>query len=421
MFFSFLFKYLFSPRSGSLIRWVSIIGILGLIGSVASLIVVISVMSGFGISIRDRLLSHQAHLVISEKNSQQEGYEHLFQSVQNAFHSSVLSGDIKSIQPFEKQDLIIKTNSGLFSGALGKGYRKDHLKWMKRERTDLDEQNPQVRWDLEKAHPEEQPFAPSFKNQIYMGSALADQLYILEGDLIVLMPVESLLLPPGEIPLHEEAQLQSLIYFQHSSMHSKDIFYEIGSMPALSDSSSLSYGVEIFLNDPEDYSIYKQFLIEKGFHVESWADRHSSLFFALKIEKFIMSVFLLLASLIASFSISSMMSLLIAQKKKDIGILMVMGWPIKKIRNLFVRISFVMSFIGVTGGLFLGWLICLFIHYNPIDILPPIYHDRSFPVKIDWEVFMGVGLIVCILSYLVSIFPIRSHTLSSCVDLIRKS
>ena len=453
-FFSFLFKYLFSPRSGSLIRSVSIICIVAMAGSLASLIVVMSVMSGFGLSIRQRLLSKQPHLVIigdKRVHSREEKSTHppgdngsdssavpfaesqaiadppkknpsklLVDSVKTILKPQ--SKNIQSIRAFEKQDFIIKTKNGVFSGVVGRGYSPQYLKTFFAEENYnskiFQEQNFDVEWDSSSqedfAVKEKAPFE---NTKIYMGSSLAHRLNVFEGDSVFLVPVESLLLPPGEIPSYQSVKIHSLIYSGHSSIQAKDVVYEIGSLPK---TASLSYGVEVFLNDPENAETYQSFLKDRGFQVETWSERHSSLFFALKIEKLIMILFLCLASLIASFSLSSMISLLIAQKKRDIGILMIMGWPLRKVRQLFIRLSFALSLMGIVSGLLLGYLICLILQHNPVNILPPIYYDRSFPVEMSVELFLGVGFWALALSYVAGVFPVYSHTLSSPTALIKK-
>ena len=132
-----------------------------------------------------------------------------------------------------------------------------------------------------------------------------------------------------------------------------------------------------------------------------------------------MIIFLSLASLIASFSIASMLQLLIRQKRKDIEILMVMGHPNSKVKNLFTLIAFSMSFIGVFIGSILGYIICLFLKYTSIDLLPDIYIDRKIPVEISMDFFLIVFSLACLLAYLASWMPMSFYTFST--KTIRKS
>lgn len=415
IFLSFFFKYILSPRASSLIRPVSLVCIFGLIVSIASLVVVISVMSGFGSSLKDRLLSHEPHLVVYKSASQ--GMDFL-DNVRKILIQSHLDKDIQSIRSFETQDIILKNAEGNFAGAIARGYDSTDLKALTQGSDDkyFEGVNSKVEWDSSNIAD-----VKKTRTRIHIGVELADQLSAYEGDFVFVMPAESLLTPPTEMVPPEEVQIDSLIFSSHSYTNNKKILYETNSIASLKDTASLSQGVEIFLQDPAKYKPYKEILKTKGFDVQSWSDQNSSLFFALKIEKIIMTVFLALAALIAGFSIASMIQLLMTQQRQDIGILMVMGYPIRQVRKLFVHLAFMMAFLGVSGGVLLGYLICIFLKFVPIDLLPSIYVDRKIPVIMQTEVFVGVFILAGLLAYIISLVSVRFYTLSSIVNLLKKA
>ncbi len=414
IFLSFFFKYILSPRVSSLIRPVSIVCIFGLIVSIASLVVVISVMSGFGSSLKDRLLSHEPHLVVYKDSSQNMN---LLDQVQKILAQSRLDNDIQSIRSFETQDIILKNSEGHFAGAIARGYGSKDLRALTQGSDEkyFEDVNSKVEWDSSNIISIKKD-----KVRIHIGVELADQLSAYEGDFVFIMPAESLLTPPTDMAPPEEVQIDSLIFSVHSYINNKKILYEKGSIVSLQETASLSQGVEIFLKDPAKYKPYKEILKTKGFDVQSWSDQNSSLFFALKIEKIIMTVFLALAALIAGFSIASMIQLLMTQQRQDIGILMVMGYPVRQVRKLFVHLAFMMSFLGVSSGVLLGYLICIFLKFVPIDLLPSIYVDRKIPVIMQTEVFVGVFILAGLLAYIISLVSVRFYTLSSIVNLLLK-
>ena len=399
-----------------MIRFVSKICILGFMVSLSSLIVVICVMSGFGSSIRHRLLGQESHLVVqgSEKIQDRNMF---FSSVKNILSQESLNSNVERVRFFETQDIVLKSKSGKFSGAVGRGYYAKDLSSVQSsfERNYLDEVNPNMEWDfsLEKN---------KRKSSVSISLDLAQQLSVFEGDIVFLMPAESLLTPLSELSPPEESLVYSLIDSENSSSkNSKTVFYEIGSLPSLVKTASLSYGVEVLLKDPENFYQHKKALTDQKFQVQSWRDRNAVLFFALKLEKMIMAVFLFLAILISSFSISSMTRLLLAQKKKDIGILIVMGWPIQQVRKLFLGISFTLSLIGLLGGIITAGLVCLFLKHSSIPFFPDIYYNRQIPVEISFSVFFLVSAMALVLAYIASYLPLRSYTLFSSMDLIRKN
>jgi len=410
---SFFFKYILSPRTSSLIRPVSIVCIFGLVVSVASLIVVINVMSGFGSSLKNRLLSYEPHLVIYNSSDQNTN---LIGEIKNVFNRNNLQS-VRWIRSFETQDVILKNHAGNFAGVVAKGYDSKDLKAMIQGSDDeyFEGVNSKVEWSSESV-----VGITKTGTRIHIGVEIADQLSAYEGDFVFVMPAENLLTPPTEMVPPEEVQIGSLVFSAHSYLNNKKILYEKGSISSLKNTVSLSRGVEVFLHDPAKYKPYKKVLKEKGLDVQSWSDQNSSLFFALKIENIIMTVFLALAALIAGFSIASMIQLLMTQQRQDIGVLMVMGYPVRRVRKLFIHLAFMMAFLGVSGGVFLGYLVCLFLKFVPIDLLPSMYVDRKIPVIIHTEVFVGVFILACVLSYLISLVSVRFYTLPSIVSLLRK-
>ena len=66
-----------------------------------------------------------------------------------------------------------------------------------------------------------------------------------------------------------------------------------------------------------------------------WEEQNHSLFQALKLEKLGMGVILLLIVLVAAFNIVSTLTMVVADKTKEIGILKAMGMPARSIRRIF--------------------------------------------------------------------------------------
>ena len=377
--------------------------------SLSSLIVVISVMSGFGLSTQNRLLAEEPHLVVYGEDQNRNSF---FSSVQKTL--SRLE-NIRLSRSFETQDALLKSPTGSYTGILAKGYRySDLIEFVKAyENNFLKDTNQNIKWNFSLSNVEKK----KWKRFAYLSSDLSFSLSLFEGDVFHVMPVDNLLLPPTEMIPPEEVRLYSSLNFDHFSKISRTLFYEMGTLPSLEKTNSLSYGVEIFLEDPNHFLSYQKVLKENNFKVESWKERHSALFFALKLEKVLMAVFLFLAVLISNFSISSMIRLLLAQKRNDMNILMVMGWPARKVRSLFLKISLTLSFAGMVLGLLMALSICLFLKHNTIPLLPSIYYDRFIPVDMNAFVFIVAALMTFLVAFLISWISVYSYSLPSSLSL----
>ena len=115
-------RYLFSSRSGSLIRVVSRACMLGMAISIAALLLIVSIMGGFGKAIKERMLKDQAHIIIELKKKPFPLKKRKKQSLlidKNKGLSSLsfltpdLKKEVKEVLIFEEEEILLKTKSGL--------------------------------------------------------------------------------------------------------------------------------------------------------------------------------------------------------------------------------------------------------------------------------------------------------------------
>lgn len=402
-----IFKnYLLSKRSGALVRTISRHCILGIGMGVAALIVVLSVMSGFNRTIRSRMLGVEPHLVISTEMRPTET-----QRLKLLKTLPLASGvEIASVERFETQDLIIRSIDGVFGGAIAKGYESRALH-------DL-----MVRiW--ESSHGETaEPLSSSSElapGEVIMGLDLARSLGIFEGDEVILVPPETLLLPKGEVPKFQKFKVRSLLSTQITELDSKLLFYSLSGLKGLK-SRSLDTGFEIRLVDPQKADKVKTVLAAQGWKVQTWGERDTSLFFALKMESYAMTLFLILAVLITSFSIVIVMVLLMSQKRQDIGMLMSMGMSMRRIRSVFLQVGLFLSFSGIAGGMVVGTAIALLLDLYPLELLPDIYTDRTLPAYLTPNILLFVLISSSLIAIAGAVLPVWRYVLPSPSQNLRK-
>ena len=367
MIYEFFFKYLFSRAAGSLIRTISWIGFLGVAIGVMSMVVVLSVMSGLGDNMKSKLLAVEPHLIFKPQTQTQQ--EELLSKL-------ALYPDTYAFL-FEQQDVLIRTQDGLYEGAIAKGMDVNALAKI-------------IQIIQQQSSPPINKSITIKDKEIFIGMSLARNLGIFEEDEVVVIAPESLLLPPGEAPKFDRVTVAGIIDVQDSKMVSKTIFYKKGrTFSSLGQTASLNKGIEVRLNDPDDYKKYID-ILGADLTVESWASRNSNFFYSLRMEKFLISILLSLTLLISNFAIITVLILLGTQKQQDMGLLMALGLTPKKIRRFMMSISLLLSTLGLFVGLLFGIAISLFLNNVTLSSLPDIYYDTTIPVKLD---FIGVGLI----------------------------
>jgi lipoprotein-releasing system permease protein len=112
-----------------------------------------------------------------------------------------------------------------------------------------------------------------------------------------------------------------------------------------------------------------------------WQEQNKSLFSALKLEKLVMSVILLLIVIVAAFNIVSTLTMVVTDKTREIGILKAMGMPARSIRRIFFAQGVVIGTVGTGGGLILGLVLsAILAHWQIFKLDPSVYFIDHLPV-----------------------------------------
>lgn len=433
----FFTRCLFSKRSNAVIRRVSIICLLGLVVSTGSLVIIFSVMGGLGQTIREKLLASEPHVIVNWKLNESSMRLNTAQitkkkdQIQYILQTASLDTGITGLYFFETTDLVIKTSDGVFSGAIARGYEPEYLNFFlttlhSNKKSPFSHFKKMREFQARKVLLGEEPIfiveqvrsEEMLKKSIVMSLGLASELNLYEGEQVHLIPAESLLLPPSEPIDFEIAQVDQVVSAQSESWNSNFIFYN-RHMFNFSANSSYSPGFEIRLKDPKHYAIYQKVLEDAGFLVEVWPERNSSVFFALKLEKIIMSLFLSLAGLITLLAVSSLLVLLIVQKKREIGALLAMGFPIQRIRRVFIGVGILLCVFGILGGILLGIFTCILLKQAPLHLLSLFYQEGLFPVEFHLSFFMWFPICALCVSFFSCWFSVQTQLRHTPTDLLK--
>ncbi len=408
----FFQHFLLSRRAGSLIRTIAWLSIISVSIGVFALVVVLSVMNGFHQSIRKRLLAAEPHVVLNLDKTPTDSHFGLTQAVYDLIQKEKGAIDI-----VERQDVVLRTGEGVFSGAEARGL--DHAAVV-RLILAVEEAN-RVEKKSSYSTPQVDELSMSMgPGEVMMGAELARGLGIFEGDRVTLIAPEALLLPPGEAPKFERVVVKRLLTTNVADLDNKLFIYSRGqSLLGLGSTVSRRTDLEIWLPDAgraEDIKtqIKTEIIkLDSTFNeakVQTWGDRNSALFHALRLEIVSIGLFLSLSTLIAGFSIVTVLLILITQKRKEIGLLMAMGLSRGKTRALFTRLGLLLSSVGILSGALLGVIACLIIDSLDTSILPEFYYDTTIPAKVNPLFVIAVVGFAMALAFVASYVPARKIT-----------
>ena len=372
-------KYFFSPRSGSLIRTIGWISFAGIFLGVFALILVMSVMAGFNSTLKQRLLNVEPHLVVKSATVAQ---------VQAA-----LAGQFRSeIFEYDVQDAVVRNEEGVSGGAVIKGFPQERLEQI------LTYQQTSV--PLSRFMPQ--------AGEVIVGRDLAVGLGVYEGSELLVVPPEALLMPVGTNLQFEKVKVRALFETGVNDVDGKYIFYVRGkALSSFADSNSREQGSEVIFAQPNDADKAQQILKERNMASETWGDRNTSILKALKLERTMVGLFVALSALIASFSIVGVISLLLTQKRQDLGVLMALGLSRKSVSQLYSRVGFLLSGSAILGGVTVALGVCWLLNKYPVEVLPAIYQDRTIPAQVNYTFVAVVLASALLLAWLASTLSVK--------------
>ena len=125
-------------------------------------------------------------------------------------------------------------------------------------------------------------------------------------------------------------------------------------------------------------------LFQETYSVLDWQEQNKSLFQALKLEKLGMGLILLLIVVVAAFNIVSNLTMVVADKTREIGILKAMGMTARSVRRVFFAQGLVIGLAGTLLGVALGLGASLALGtYEVIRLNPEIYFIDHLPVATE--------------------------------------
>ena len=365
------------------LKIISIFSFLGIMLGVAILIIVMSVMNGFKTDLTNKILGLNPHIVV-----QPNGF------VINDDYLTKLKEKFKDIyvsKTYSGEGIIIINDKA--KGIIFKGINNKE----KKIKEFLD--NNIVSGDIKKFK----------KNNIFIGSELAFNLNLKEGDSINLMSSAFVSTPLGNLPKQENFNIAGIFSTGFIEFDQNIVFLTIEDVLSIFNKSANDQNLEIYLKDPLEADKYKKELerLNKNYFIYTWSDLNKSFFSALKVERNVMFIILTLIVIVAAFNIISGLTILIKNKTKEIAILKTLGLNNSSIKKSFFLTGFTIGFFATISGIILGIIFSLNIEKVRI-FLSNVFNLEIFPSDIYFleqlpsEISLYSIFIIFILSLLVS-------------------
>jgi lipoprotein-releasing system permease protein len=386
----------------SLFVW---IGIGGVFLGVSALIVVLAVMTGFQDGIREKIIAANPHILIMEA-----GGRGVADAGALAARVMPVKG-VRSATPFVLQQALFTARAGGATGGLVRG-------------VDLD--SPSVRAALTseiRLGSLEPLLRTGGEPGILLGRELARTLGVVPGDHLTVISPQGAMTAVGLVPKMRQFEVAGYV---EVGMYEYDASLAYTSLRAAQEFAGLGdrvTGIEVKLDNPFDAkSVGRAIVGGLGglYWIRDWMDMNRNLFAALQLEKLALFVIVTIIVLVAAFAIIGHLVLLVAEKRKEIGILKAMGASAASIGSIFLVAGMLIGVVGTVAGSAFGLaLIWIQNTYHIIRLAGDVYQISYLPMKLtglDFAMVVGSTLVI---SFLATLSPARRAARLDPVDVLR--
>ena len=386
-------RYLFALRKQSFIAIISLFAVCGVALGVAALIVVIGVMNGFTKDLRDKILGVNAHVLVSSFS----GGLHDHRAIAELCRA--IPG-VTGVTPFVYSEVMLSASGGV-KGVVLRGIDPSTA-----------EQVLSISKDMVAGSVKDLDNSDDMPG-IIVGAEMAKRLGLSLGASV------NLLSPTGtqsSVGFTPKVRVFKVAGIFRTGMFEYDATLGYVTVDAarnlLGFKEDVVSGLEVRLSNVykagEVSDLIRAKLHDSPVSVRNWQEMNANLFAALELEKSAMFIILAMIVLVGSFSIVTMLVMLVMQKTKDIAVFMSMGADENSIRRIFIYQG---SFIGVVGtvlGYGIGIPVALLLKkYQFIKLPSDVYPVDYLPVRLELLDMTLIGAAALALCFLSTIYPAR--------------
>src|SRR5689334_16280778 len=392
------FRYLRSRRKRRLARATSVAAIGGIAMGVAALIVAFALSNGFRDEMREKILQGTAHLsVIRADGRAIENYPDL-------------ANRLKQING------VVSASATTYDGALARGLKNSSYAVIRGIEKDAAQLTPR-QWLTEGS------FGPLFETSstevpnAVVGVDLGARIGVAVGDVFEVVPANETAMRRLRV-----AGIFRSGLFEYDSTW---IYVDLDTAGAFAGSSHAASAMSVQVHDIDNVkqvSAEVSKALGSTYTIIDWQQANQPLFAALALERR-MGLFIIgLIIAIATLNITTMLILVVVERRRDIAILSALGATRAGVMLVFITEGAVVGAIGALAGVALGFVLCLIANrYKLVSLPADVYSISSVPlIARPSEMFLA-ALVAFVLSVLATIYPARAASRMRPVEALRDS
>jgi lipoprotein-releasing system permease protein len=261
---------------------------------------------------------------------------------------------------------------------------------------------------------------------IAVGVELARRLDVKAGDIVSLSVADRSPDRRSLVPRSGRFRVARVFRTNFAEYDSEWVFLDREELRRLSRLSAAADVLEIKL-DSIDHTAEAARAIEMavgpGYSVLDWRSMNSGLFSALAIQQTTLFLVIGLIVAVSTFNIVATLVMTVQEKKRDIGLLAVMGAPPRFASRIFLLLGCLLGGVGIFAGILLGWLICWTATTTRLLSFPPgvaeIYFVSFIPFLVRLQDVGAIVLFSAAVILLASWVPARQAARTNIADALR--
>jgi lipoprotein-releasing system permease protein len=400
-------RYLRTKQKETFISLISVLSIIGVAVGVMALIIVIAVMAGFESDLKKRILGVESHIVVMRHGGSFFDYHRVVKKIES-------TDGVKAVTPFIYSQGMLRSTSGV-SGVVLRGIEPESVSGV------LDILKSSTTKRLKRADSRSE--AAGSTPGIILGNELAKNLGVIEGDMVFLISPRGIISPIGHLPAMKRfmvvGRFQSGMYEYDGSI----AYIHLSDAQKVLRMGDAVTGIEVRVNDIYGArKIAQSIVADLGFPywAKDWMQMNRNLFSALKLEKTVMFIILVLIVLVAAFNIAGTLIMMVMGKTKDIAILKAMGATDKSIKRIFIFKGMVIGAVGTTLGVCLGIILCKLLEkYKFIELPGDVYYISTLPVRLEFLDVSMIAAAAMIICFIATLYPAHQASKLNPVEAIR--
>jgi lipoprotein-releasing system permease protein len=397
-------RYLRSPNRPAVLRLVTLLAVIGVAAGVTTLVVALSMNTGFRQAMRDRLLGITAHVNLKPIGPQGiRNYRELMAQLSS-------TPGVRSIEP-AVYNTVLLSSGGRARGLVLKGV------------------DPELELRASEALRHIVSGSDSFAADaegipaLLVGRLLAEDFGISAGDYVTVTSPQGNLTPFGMLPRSRRFRITGVFDSGFYDYDANWGFVALSSAQTLAGIGDVVSLLEIRVVNLDDASRVASEILSrtaKGFTVTTWMDENRALFRALSLEKLVTALFIGLITFVAGLNILVVLTMTVADRARDIAVLMAMGARRAQVRNIFILQGIAVSITGTVAGLLFGYAFAWVANrWELIPLNPEVYAIPYVPFHANGFDSIWIAGAALAISICATLVPARSAARILPVEILR--